>query len=162
MGHHVIEYDCQCKDCQGTGVYKGLGERDVFGVVCYHCDGTGKRHEKIEYDDFEGRKRIPGVTQMLECNPGIVAGINPEEGLTIESFGGMPYEDWFKGNPFPAKSEMRQFTCPAWWYQNTNYDLKPDWCHEYGFHFGSFSTCPRFPNKELCWQRFDEEQAKKA
>ena len=55
MSHHVIEYDCICTACKGTGIYKGLAERDCFGVVCYRCKGTGKRHEKIEYDDFEGK-----------------------------------------------------------------------------------------------------------
>lgn len=158
MGHHVIEYDCECKSCKGTGLYKGLAERDIFAVVCHSCDGTGCQHCKIEYDDFLGRKERNDVSQVLEVNVGICAGVGKDGQFTIDSFGGMRYTDWLEGKPFPQKSEMRNFVCPAWWYQAANYDLKPKWCGEYGFHFGSFSGCPRFYDKELCWQRFDNEK----
>jgi len=160
MGHHVIEYDCRCTSCKGTGLYTGLAERDGFGVVCLGCKGTGMQHIKREYDDFEGRIQRKDVVRVLECNPGICAGINPEMRLTEESFGGMPYADWSAGKPFPPKSEMRAFVCPAWWYQSANYDLKPKWCSEYGCSYGTFSSCDRFPKKELCWQRFDKEHKK--
>lgn len=159
MGHHVIGYDCVCTDCKGSGIYVGMAEKDGFGVVCYKCKGTGQRHEKIEYDDFDHKKKLQ-LVRVLECNPGIGVGIAPEKGFTEESFGGMPYEDWFAGKPFPLKSEMRAFVCPAWWYQSANYDLKPEWCREYGFGLSSFSSCDRFPQKELCWQRFDKEHKK--
>lgn len=156
MSHHKIEYDCQCKACKGTGLYVGLAEHDGFAVVCHRCDGTGKRHEIIEYDDFDGKEKRKGVIKVLETNPGIVAGVNPEQGFTLENFGGMPYEDWLKGKPFPARSEMRQFTCPAWWYQSADYEKKPDW--DWCRACGSFSGCKHFATKEKCWERFDKEQ----
>ncbi|GAH55007.1 unnamed protein product, partial [marine sediment metagenome] len=44
---HTIEYDCECNDCKGTGLYTGMAEGDGFAVVCHACNGTGKRHEVI-------------------------------------------------------------------------------------------------------------------
>jgi len=157
MGHHIIELDCICTDCNGTGLYRGFAEGKEFGVVCYECKGTGKAHIKFEYDDFKGKVKRTEVKQVIAVNPGI--GVAVSNGYTLDSFGGMRYEDWFKGKPFPPKSEMRQFVCPAWWYQAADYDLKPGWCREYGFSLGSFSSCPRFPKKELCWERFDSEHS---
>ncbi|MBU1067070.1 hypothetical protein KKE60_04755 [Patescibacteria group bacterium] len=155
MSHHKIEYDCKCKPCKGTGLYIGIVERDGFAVVCHHCAGTGKRHEVLEYDDFEGKEKRDNVIRVLEINPGICAGVNPEKGFTMESYGGMPYEDWLKGEPFPLGSEMRLFACPAWWYQSADYGKKPrwDWCRG----LGAFYNCDHFPTKEECWERFDRE-----
>ncbi len=153
MSHHKIEFDCQCPACKATGLYTGFAEHDGFAVQCILCHGTGTKHEVVEYDDFEGKREKPGVVQVIEVNPGIGLGLAP--GLTIASFGGMPYSDWWAGKPFPAKSEMRRFTCPAWWYQSANYDKKPDWKECHGF--GLFSTCPSFAHKDTCWERFNRE-----
>jgi hypothetical protein len=156
---HVIEYDCECESCKGTGLYQGMGERVPFAVVCYRCKGTGKRHEKITYRDFINRKVHDNVKQVVECNPGICLGMGKDSQFTLDSFGGMRYLDWLKSKPFPVKSEMRQFTCPAWWYQAANYELKPEWCHEYGFYCGEFSGCKQFQSKVQCWERFDKEHS---
>lgn len=70
----------------------------------------------------------------------------------------MPIKKWEAGMSFPAKSEMRKFTCPAWWYQAAEYKLKPEWdCCIFG---GSFSCCKNFATKENCWKRWDEENKK--
>lgn len=154
MAKHVFELDCKCKDCGGTGLYVGLAERNGAAVLCYKCKGTGKGHIKLEWEDFDGRVERDDVTRVLECNPGICVGPNEEMGFSLEDFGGMPYHDWQKGKPFPPKSEMRKFTCPAWWYQTADYDSKPDWdecC------WGRFSDCKHFCTKERCWERWDEE-----
>jgi len=92
---------------------------------------------------------------VLKANPGIGVGVLAERGLTLESFGGMPYKDWLNGKPFPAGSEMRDYTCPAWFYQSADYDRKPgwDWCTI----SGTFSGCSHFSTKEKCWERFDKE-----
>jgi len=132
-----------------------MGEGSGFGVVCHSCDGTGKTHQIIKYRDFEGKKGLDNVERVLQTNPGIGLGVSEEKGLTLESFGGMPYHEWLEGQPFPPKSEMRLFTCPAWWYQSANYKRKPDWdsCQARG----SFSSCNLFQNKKQCWERFDKE-----
>lgn len=156
MAHHIIEYDCICTSCKGTGIYIGFAEMDGFGVVCHYCKGTGKKHIKIEYDDFKKKVKRDNVVRVLEVNPGFGAGIG--HGFTEESFGGMPYSDWWKGKQFPAKSEMRLFTCPSWWYQAANYELKPDW--DWCKVCGAFSGCDHFKTKEECWKRFDQEQTR--
>jgi hypothetical protein len=160
MSHHVLEFDEECHDCRGTGVYKGMAEREGFAVECYSCKGTGKHHAKYEYDDFSGKKMRENISTVIKTNPGIVVGIDETCGITKEHFGGMSYEEWFNGKPFPLKSEMRKYTCPAWWYQSADYKLKPDWdwCN---LSLGrTFSQCRYFDTKEKCWERFDKEQSK--
>lgn len=155
MSHHVIEFDQECKSCGATGLYVGCAEHDGLAVVCSTCKGTGKHHVKIEFDDFEGRKK-KNVKWVLEGNPGIVVGLKGKDSsYRFEDFGGQSYTDWLADRSFPAASEMRQFTCPAWWYQSADYDKKPKWSECDGW--GCFSDCWHFRNKEKCWQRFDKE-----
>lgn len=157
MSHHVIEYDCECPSCKGTGVFIGMAERDGAAVVCHTCKGTGCKHVKIEYDDFTKKHIRPNVERVFQTNPGIMIGKGEYEGkqLTLDMFGGIPYEQWIMDGKFDFGTEMRSFTCPAWWYQSADYELKPnwDWCSA----FGSFSNCKHFPDKSLCWERFDKE-----
>jgi len=162
MSHHIIEYDCQCDECKGTGLYVGFAEKNGFAVVCHSCKGTGKTHKKIEYDDFDGRKDREGIKRVLQTNPGIGIGLgqmNQKDSTFpsftgIESFGGLNYEDWKAGKKFVKGTEMREFTCPAWWYQGADYDKKPSW-KECGY--GCFSGCENFKHKDKCWERFDKE-----
>lgn len=149
MGHHVIEYDQECKSCKGTGLYVGFAERDGFAVVCHACNGTGCQHVKVEYDDFESRKDREGIKTVIQANPGIGVGGNL-------NFGGLPYTEWKAGATFNPGSEMREYTCPAWWYQSADYSKKPDWPECWGA--GIFSGCKHFCNKSKCWERFDNEQ----
>lgn len=153
MAHHRIEYDYECKQCKGTGLYVGMAERDGAAVVCHGCQGTGKAHNIIEYDDFDGRKEREAVRRVYEVNPGICVGEGG--GYKLEDFGGVPYADWLKGGGFPEGSEMRAFTCPAWWYQSADYAQKPEWGECYCV--GRFAACSRFAHKETCWARFDAE-----
>lgn len=147
-----IEFDEECPDCSGTGLYSGMGERDGGAVVCSTCDGSGKHHFIHEYESFEVRKTKPGIEWVIEVNPGI--GVGKGNGYKLSDFGGQSYTDWVSGKPFPKGSEMRRFVCPAWWYQSANYKLKPNW-KECGW--GSFSECDNFKNKSKCWDRWDKE-----
>lgn len=155
----IVEFDEKCTSCKGTGVYQGMGERDGFAVVCHKCDGTGCFHYKHEYEDFTERKAKDGVRQVLEVNPGICAGVGKDGKYTFSDFGGMPYEDWLQGKPFSQGTEMRRFTCPAWWYQTADYKRKPEWDECIGC--GSFSGCSHFSDKAECWERWDKEFAVK-
>lgn len=152
MAHHKIELDVACEACKATGLYVGIAERDGAAVVCCRCRGTGKRHHVFEYDDFEGRQPCHQVRRVFEINPGVCIGMG--NGHLLEDFGGIPVRDWEQDKPFPAGSENRRFTCPAWWYQTANYKLKPQWQE---CHWGTFSSCSSFPNKERCWERWDKE-----
>jgi len=153
-----IELDIVCPECKGTGLYVGMAEKDGFAVQCHRCNGTGKYHYVYEYELFEARKKRRDVKWVVEYNPGIFIGTK-HGALSLSDFGGMSYKDWNTGKLFPTKSEMRRFTCPAWWYQCVNYDLKPDWgeC----ICCGSFSECPNFSSKNKCWERWDREYRKK-
>ncbi len=146
-----ISLSIQCKNCQGTGVYNGMGERGSCGVVCSTCDGTGCQKYEFEYEDFTERKPR-AIDWVYEVNPGICIGNG--NGHSFKDFGGMSYEDWAKGKPFPPKSENRKYTCPAWWYQLSDSAEKPTW-KECGW--GSFSDCEHFQNKSKCWERWDHE-----
>ena len=148
MSEHTITIKHKCKACKGTGVYVGMGERDGFGVQCHRCMGTGCQTFSMTYEDFEGRIHRDDVRMVLQCNPGICAGGSMD-------FGGLPYDKWEGGATFRPGSEMRGFTCPAWWYQTADYSLKPGWVECLGSE--SFCNCKHFPNKVACWERWDRE-----
>lgn len=151
---HLIEADCQCSSCGGTGVYVGICERDGAAVVCHSCDGTGKGHIRIEYEDFEGRRVNSKIERVFETSSGIVIGTGNGK-FKLSDFGGMPYQDWLDNKPFPKESQMRQFSCPRWYAQSTNKD-KPDW--KECTLVGAFSGCDHYPNKDKCWKRYDKEK----
>ena len=149
-GHHEIVITQQCSHCKGVGLFQGMAERNTVAVVCRTCKGTGQSTHTVEWDDFTGRIASGHIKKVIECNPGICAGDEFD-------FGGMSYKDWSAGSPFPPKSEMRGYACPAWWYQVADYDKKPNWPECIGC--GSFSGCQSFPGKAHCWEKFDREQA---
>jgi hypothetical protein len=156
------EQDAECRSCGGTGVYVGFTERDGFGVVCSTCRGTGCERLRQEWHPFTGRRRCHDVTRVLKNNPGICTGSGRDGEFTQEDFGGIPYEDWLAGRGFPKGSEMRKFTCPAWWCQSADYARRPDWeeCHDNpGLRF---SSCRHFHDRAACWERFDREQPEEA
>ena len=153
MAYHKKEVLAKCKACRGEGLYVGMAERDGAAVVCSSCKGDGSRVYIFEWEDFEGRQPpSKPIERVYEVNPGIVIGKG--NGLTLEQFGGMSYEDWAHNKPFPPKSENRAYTCPAWWYQSADYEKKPRW-KECGW--GTFSSCQHFPTKSKCWERWDIE-----
>ena len=143
----------KCKSCDGTGIYKGMGERDGFGVVCHTCKGTGSHVFRHEYEGFDKRQIRTDVIRVVKTNPGITLGVNND--LHYNSFGGISYEDWINGGDFKPGTEMRNYVCPAWWYQSADYYKKPNW--DKCIRYGAFSGCRHFDNKHLCWDRFDEE-----
>lgn len=153
----TIEYEAECSNCNSTGLYQGFAEQEGFAIVCRTCKGTGCRSVKVEYTPFRNRRDIQNINRVLESNPGIGVGIDKERDLTIESFGGITYKEWAGGLGFPRGTEMRNYTCPCWWYQHTDHTKKPNW-DECNKSLGrSFSNCPSFENKEKCWERFDKE-----
>jgi hypothetical protein len=151
----TIEFDEKCQSCGGTGLYVGMGERNGAAVVCHTCDGTGKHHFTHNYEEFTERVCNPNVRRVLQCNPGIMVGESEKQGCKLEDFGGMNYKEWIEGDPFPKHSEMRKYTCPAWWYQSADYKRMPEW--ESCTVGGSFSSCDHFKDKAKCWERFDKE-----
>jgi hypothetical protein len=143
-----IEFNEECKSCEGTGIYKGLAELKKAGVICHKCEGTGCFRFKHKYTPFKERRERHDIIRVVKCNPGI--GIDESS-----VFGGLPYKDWLRGDKFIKGTEMRKYTCPAWWYQSANYKLKPDWKECWAC--GAFSSCKKFSSKEECWQKWDKE-----
>ena len=149
MSGYSIE--CECEACDGTGLYVGFGEGKGVAVECKSCDGTGKSF--VKYKPFEGRKKREGITRVIQCNPGWKVSADMRE------TGGLPYEEWAEGKPFPLGSEMREFVCPAWWYQSADYKKKPEWEQCDRMLGRVFSDCELFGKKDGCWARFDIEQS---
>jgi len=150
-----IEIFQECGTCDGTGLYSGMGESDGAAIVCHRCEGNGSTTFVHEYRDFYGRRDKAGIRRVFRGNPGIGIGESKAEGLVLEDFGGMPYENWKAGEEFPSGSEDRKHTCPAWWYQSVDYKKKPEWCSaRCGL---TFFGCPTFDRKEGCWDRFDAD-----
>lgn len=152
-----IERVGECDKCDGTGLYVGLAERPGAAVVCWACDGEGRRTYRLVWKEFHGRKRRPRVERVFQVNPGGVVDLS-EGRAGMENSGGMPYSDWLEGRPFPDKSEDRLGTCPAWWWQSADYTQKPDWEECLLNPTGRFRDCPRFRSRDSCWRRFDEER----
>ena len=107
--------------------------------------------DAYEYCEFGERKEKENCLQVIENNPGIQVG-----GSNLAAFGGMSYDAWKRGKKFERGMEARHFTCPAWWYQLANCDLKPGWAE--CISIGSFNKCSSFHQKEKCWKQFDEER----
>lgn len=145
---HTWKQKAKCNSCGGTGIYRGFGETKKAGVVCHICKGIGCREIKVEWEDFDGRIRVDNIERVIEVNSGITISEDPK-------YGGMSYEDWFQGKPFPPKSENRNYTCPCWWYQSANYKLKPKW--DECLWGGAFSSCKHFKEKDRCWEKWDKE-----
>lgn len=147
----ITKIERECQSCGATGLYTGMGERNGIAVECHTCKGSGKEVVEVRWKPFTMRKDKRGIKQVLQTNPGICAapGVVP---------GGIPYEEWKAGKGFPKRgAEMRQHTCPAWWYQSADYERKPDWDECRATLGASFSSCPSFKNKSKCWERFDRE-----
>jgi hypothetical protein len=124
-----------------------MAERAGAAVVCRQCKGTGCHEYRHDYTEFVERKPRAGVLRVYQANPGIMVYTNAR-------FGGLSYEEWRSGAAFDG-AEMRQHTCPAWWYQSADYNRKPDW--EQCWQANRFSDCPLFSTKHQCWERFDRE-----
>lgn len=150
----VIEHIEECSACKGTGLYRGMGEGPGAAVVCHRCEGTGAYKYRREHKEFTGRVERQGIKRVYQSTCGYMIGEG--NGRIFEDFGGMPYEDWASGKPFPKGSEDRKHTCPAHWYQLVDHDKKPHWDECIGC--GAFSACESFPNKDKCWEKFDKEE----
>jgi len=157
-----FKVDEVCKSCGGTGLYQGMAEKDGAAVVCHTCNGTGCHTFSHRYEEFIQRKEKQGIQRVYQTNPGFVIGSGKtKEGkeFSLKDFGGIPYKEWVFGLPFPKGSEMRNYSCPAWWYQGVDSDKKPKWNECIGA--GAFSSCKQFENKDKCWNKWDKHYSNK-
>lgn len=154
---NTIKFRQRCKPCHGTGLYRGMGELAGAAVVCHTCKGGGYKDITITYETFEGRIDPPSeVLYVYGTNPGIAVDGNGSVP------GGVPITAWLADPDAPAQpgTEMREHTCPAWWYQSIDSDKKPAWDDDdRKCGWGQFSSCAFFTEKAGCWARWDRENA---
>lgn len=136
----------ECRSCSGSGLHQGYAERVGIAVVCRECGGSGAQAQG--YTPFVSRREVEGVERVLSHNPGI--GLNdPTQGVD--------YGDWQRDPLAVVRpgSEVRDVTCPAWWYQGSRAQAVVDWpeCQS----AMRFRNCRLFPQKAKCWERFDLE-----
>ena len=147
----VIEWNQECKPCEGTGLYIGMAEHHGAAVVCTNCKGAGEVTMRFEYNLFTGRKSRPNVEHVYaaSCGIGLAPHVTP---------GGVPVEEWEKDPqaPYARGNELREHTCPAWWNQTVGGD-KPNWPECRGNWGLPFTSCAFFPVKANCWAQYDRE-----
>ena len=143
-----MEVKAVCHFCQGTGLRWDslVAPMDGVAVVCRKCGGTGCI--SWLHEPFVERKHKAGIVRVIERGFGAA-----EEGEEIESFGGMSYEDWEAGKPFERGMEMRKWVCPLEWSRQgkraaLSFCTVPD---------GFVSNCPKYKNKQKCWELYDKE-----
>jgi len=136
----------ECSDCRGTGLYIGFAEGEGTAVICSRCKGTGEK--MLTYIPFTKRNSPPQkVKRVFQTNIGYRTAVNNPHGMSVE--------DWESGKPFPVKSEDREHSCPAWFYQSADYEKKPNW--DWCLGCGAFAECRHFTTKDKCWERWDKE-----
>jgi len=142
----IISYIGECDRCEGTGIYRGMGERDGLAVQCRTCKGSGKLKIEQEIKEFKERKIVAGVKKVIEYNPGYTLGSKVE--------GGMPYQDWLEGKFFKRGMELRVFTCPRQWFNVLNREFSPKWmeCEM----CNCYQECKHYKDKESCWKYYDK------
>uniref|UniRef100_A0A6M3LT73 Uncharacterized protein n=1 Tax=viral metagenome TaxID=1070528 RepID=A0A6M3LT73_9ZZZZ len=159
-----IQGEVECSACDGTGLYQGMAEHNGAAVVCYKCNGTGKCSVKLTYQKFRGRKIREGIERVYDASHGYFISAEDatnDEGTTFPfSQWGCDYGDWLNGaEPIP----MRGLICP---YLHTNQKLQSEdvnglyetRCSK-NTHCGQLiSNCPLWPEKEKCWEIFEEAQ----
>ena len=135
----------ECKACKGTGLYVGMGERGGVAVQCRECYGNG--WTVFEYNEFTERKDEKDISWVIEKNPGYCVSRR----LPI---GGMSYSDWRSGRKFEIGMEMRECTCPYWWYHQ-KYEMSR--CNNINMLGRKFCDCKYFTDKKACWEEFDKK-----
>lgn len=142
----------ECPECKGTGLYRGMCEKNGAAVVCRSCKGKG--YIFYSYNEFTGRKKRDDVKRVFKKNCGHVCSANnvtTKEGKTyyFEDYG-CTYEEWLNGaTPKP----MEELCCPYNYYnQGTENEPLID-CAVYAKKC-NISDCEMYEHKNICWQKF--------
>lgn len=89
MSKQQQEIEIECRECDGSGIYRGFAEPQDVGVVCLECGGMGK--QTLTYLPFQGRNRRSDVKVVRRSRGrSILTGVGskPKE---------VNYEDFLKG-----------------------------------------------------------------
>lgn len=146
----------ECPSCNGTGLYKGMAERDKCAVVCHNCKGSGKT--EYSYNDFTGRKVREDIDRVFEDSCGYVhssKNVTCEDDKIIKfEEGGCTYKEWLNGaEPKPVKD----LYCPYIW-DNRGMGNEPcSRCKEGIKGFGRISNCTFYSDKAKCWEEYEKK-----
>lgn len=166
LGHEV---KCTCGACKGTGIYKGVAERDDLGVICSYCNGKGYYTLELNQNMQLVQDEKTGI--VYRVNEGIIDGhvalfdkLQKRDDVNYVMYGTgrffspeylfehgaseinvIRYSEFLEGKlPLP----MMQYTCPrqlSQRYGNAEFNNDCGW--------GSFSDCEKFGTQE-CWKKF--------
>lgn len=145
----------ECPECKGTGLYKGMAERDDCAVVCSRCHGNG--YYTYRYNEFTGKKIKEGVQRVFKKSCGYIQtnkNITTNEGTLIRfEDGGCTYQEWLNGiEPKPVKD----LYCPYCW-DNRGIGNEPiERCKQGRNDFGLISDCDFWEDKLSCWNEYEE------
>jgi len=67
---YILEGIVECGECKGTGLYKGMAERDGAAVICVNCEGTGQVKIKEVFKEFVIKRLRKDVTRVYETSMG--------------------------------------------------------------------------------------------
>ena len=146
----------ECKDCKGTGLYKGMGERGNCAVICSSCQGSGS--VIFEYEEFFSLQKRYDVKRVFKGSFGYVHSDKDTEEIEF-SKGGCSYTEWLKGEkPKPIKN----LYCPYMWRNQNLQDkdknnLYKNFCSTGLEVCGLISNCKNFLSKEKCWEVYEKE-----
>lgn len=160
-----LELEIQCKSCQGTGLYQGVGEGKGTAVVCYDCKGTGKAHYSFQYEEFTGRKLRDDVERVYRRGSPYKLGLGK---INFDDIGeidmdheGISYREFLNGD---TPKHIKQLGCPMMVDQGACHEIKGfvETCNE--LNGGWINYIPNCKNKKnilQCWKRFEEESTEK-
>jgi len=140
-----------CTSCEGTGLYKGMGEKDNCAVVCSRCDGEG--FINYQYQNFTKLVKRENIDRVFKGCGYCQSSKNTNDIKFSE--GGCTYEEWLNGvQPKPIKD----LYCPFYWTgQDRNTSIYKIMCVSSLPLCGYISQCPRWVKKSECWKIYDKE-----
>ena len=155
-----IEMQIECPDCDGTGLYCGMGEGNGAAVVCRTCKGKGEKAFQYLYNEFTGRKSRTDVQRVYLSGMGYKIGtgkINFKNGIGEIDMDkeGVSYAEFLAGK---MPTHIKKLGCPMSVDQGACHGIKGfvDKCEELnGGWIGLITDCKHQPNKMECWKRFE-------
>lgn len=146
------EIKIECPSCEGTGLYKGMCERDGCAVVCTECDGKG--YTTYRYNDFTGKKVKEGITRVFQKTCGYVhsdKNHKSDKGIIHFENYGCTYQEWLNGaEPKP----MEELYCPHVYYNRGIGNEPLEKCKQYGGLGNLITDCPLYSEKKKCWKEY--------
>ena len=160
---------CTCMECEGTGIYKGICEKDDLGVICDSCNGRGyyilESSEKTKLVQDEETGIVYKVSNgIISEYVTLFNELKKRDDVNYVMYGTgrlfspkylfkhgaseinvIRYSEFLEGKmPLP----MVKYSCPRQISQNYGHEIFDNDCK-----IGYFSDCNKFGTKE-CWEKF--------